>query len=80
LALGRWDEAREDYLAALRLAPRSASAHHGIGSALANLGTWDAAAEHLEEALRLDRDNADVRRLLQAVRQARALGLEAPPP
>ena len=80
LALGRWGEARDDYLAALRLAPRSASAHHGIGMALANLGSWDAAAEHLEEALRLDRDNADVRRLLQAVRQARVLGLEAPPP
>jgi tetratricopeptide (TPR) repeat protein len=80
LALGRWGEARDDYLAALRLAPRSAPAHHGVGMALANLGSWDAAAEHLEEALRLDRDNADVRRLLQAVRQARALGLEAPPP
>jgi len=80
LALGRWDEARDDYLAALRLAPRSASAHYGIGMALANLGTWDAAAEPLEEALRLDRNNADVRHLLQAVRQARALGLEAPPP
>jgi tetratricopeptide (TPR) repeat protein len=80
LALGRWHEARDDYLAALRLAPRSASAHYGIGMALANLGTWDAAAEHLEEALRLDRNNADVRHLLQAVRQARALGLEAPPP
>jgi len=80
LALGRWNEARDDYLAALRLAPRSASAHYGIGMALANLGTWGAAAEHLEEALRLDRDNADVRRLLQAVRQSRALGLEAPPP
>jgi tetratricopeptide (TPR) repeat protein len=80
LALGRWDEARDDYLAALRLAPRSASAHHGVGVALASLGAWDAAAEHLEEALRLGRDNADVRRLLQAVRQARALGLEVSSP
>jgi len=80
LALGRWDEARDDYLAALRLAPRSASAHYGVGVALANVGAWDAAAEHLEEALRLDRDNADVRRLLQAVRQARALGIEVSPP
>jgi tetratricopeptide (TPR) repeat protein len=79
LALERWDEARDDYEAALRLDPRSASAQYGIGMALANLGSWDAAAEHLEEALRLDRDNADVRRLLQAVRQARALGLESPP-
>ncbi len=79
LALGRWGEARDDYLAALRLAPRSASAQHGVGMALANLGSWDAAAEHLEAALRLDRDNADVLRLLQAVRQAQALGFEAPP-
>jgi tetratricopeptide (TPR) repeat protein len=80
LALRRWDEARDDYQEALRLAPRSASAHHGVGMALANLSVLDAAAEHLEEALRLDRDNADVRRVLQAVRQAQALGLEAPPP
>jgi len=79
LALGRWDEARDDYLAALRLAPRSASARYGVGMALANLASWDAAAEHLEAALRLDRDNADVRRLLEAVRQAQALGIEAPP-
>jgi hypothetical protein len=47
--------------------------------ALANLASWEAAAEHLEEALRLDRDNADVRRLLEAVRQAQALGIEVPP-
>jgi tetratricopeptide (TPR) repeat protein len=80
LTLRRWDEARDDYQEALRLAPRSASAHHGVGMALANLSVLDAAAEHLEEALRLDRDNADVRRVLQAVRQAQALGLEAPPP
>jgi hypothetical protein len=48
--------------------------------ALANLGAWDAAEEHLEKVLRFGRDNADVRRLLQAVRQARAQGFEVSPP
>jgi tetratricopeptide (TPR) repeat protein len=80
LAIGRWVDARDDYLAALRLAPRSASAHYGAGAALARLGAWDTAEEHIEAALRLGLADADARRLLQAVRQARTLGLEAPPP
>ena len=80
LAIERWVDARDDYLAALRLAPNSASAHYGAGAAFARLGAWDTAEEHVEAALRLGLADAGAHRLLQAVRQARTLGLEAPPP
>jgi tetratricopeptide (TPR) repeat protein len=53
LALGRGDEAMEQFYASLAMKPDYHEAHNSLGAALIQAGRVDEAIEHLREALRL---------------------------
>ncbi len=72
LALGQYERlvstdyarALEQYEKGLRVAPGDASALRGTALAEEGLGRWDAAVEHLREAVRLDPRSANIERVL----------------
>lgn len=68
-AEGRYDDAIEHYMEALRLKPELAENHHNLGSAFFAQGNFERAVEEFETALRLNPN-------LAVTRQNLALALE----
>jgi tetratricopeptide (TPR) repeat protein len=63
--LGDLEEARQQYLIALKLRPESADAHYDLAVVLKKLGDSAAARRHLEEALRLNPEHPEAREQLE---------------
>jgi tetratricopeptide (TPR) repeat protein len=57
-ALQKWDQAIEAFAEALKLDPKVANAHNGMGLALHAKGKPDEAMEHYKEALKIDPGHA----------------------
>jgi len=51
---GRMDKAVSHFFEALRINPRNAEAHNGLGASLATQGRITEAIKHFSEALRID--------------------------
>src|SRR5258705_188536 len=58
---GRFDEAIDEFLAALRLDPDSSKAHRNLGDTLASRGRQAEAIEHLRRAVQLDPGDGSAR-------------------
>ena len=67
----RWEEAAEQYRAALRGNPRYADAHNNLANVLALRGDGESAAAHYRAALRIDPTYAEARRNLALILAAR---------
>ena len=57
---GRIDEALEQYLEILAENPQNLKAHNNLGVLFDELGQHDTAVEHLESALKVDKNNVEV--------------------
>ena len=71
---GQFDEAIEEFQAALKLTPRSARVHNDLGIALAMQGKLDEAIERFEEAVETEPGFDDAQRNLATARKQRAAG------
>jgi tetratricopeptide (TPR) repeat protein len=67
--LGELEEAKRQYLAALKLRPESAEAHYSLAVVLEKLGDAEAARRHLAEVLRLDPEHREARQRLEQSQQ-----------
>lgn len=67
--LSRFEEALTAYREAVRLDPQSASAANGQAGVLFRMKRYPAAAREIERSLRLNPDQAQVKRLLQQIKK-----------
>ncbi|HEX9729132.1 MAG TPA: tetratricopeptide repeat protein [Gemmatimonadales bacterium] len=72
--------AEDAWRMALRLEPRHAGAHKGMGFLLFQAGDLDGALDHLETALSADPTDATIVQALQTVRAAAEALADSPPP
>jgi len=70
IALGERDSAKECYMKSLRINPKLAETHNNLGVLFFYEENYDAAAEHFEEALKIEKDDVRFYNLGLALKKA----------